>query len=226
MLIVTTGDWQASVHNIERLRVITRYIVRILDASKHTAKYVLHLGDGKDAFNPVDCRVANFLIESFIELRRHCTEILYVRGNHDNITTQDNVPSCLPWLQAAGAETADTRWTRRSLANKAWLTMVPYFRDPELQKQMFQEALVGRIENGHPHILAFHNEIVGCKRNARSKGVGLTPDDIGADRYELCLAGHIHMPQFIAPNIHFVGAPACWEWGDVNQKHRILTVEI
>lgn len=226
MLLVATGDWQASVHNLERLQIITKHIIRILDASKHTHKYLLHLGDSKDAFNPVDVRVTNFLIQSFIQLRKHCLGILYVRGNHDNITTQDNVPSCLPWLQAAGAETADTSWSRQLLANKVWLTSVPYFRDADLQKQMFQDALTGRIENGFPHVLAFHNEITGCKRNAYSKGVGLTTDDIGADRYTICLGGHIHTPQFLSPNVHFVGSPAAWDWNDVNLQHRIMAIEV
>jgi ABC-type transport system involved in cytochrome c biogenesis ATPase subunit len=100
---------------------------------------------------------------------------------------------------------ADDDWQRSGLGFPGGLIwMVPYFRDPVRQKKAFAEAAADArshklVEGGKPSvkILAFHNEVTGCERNAYSKGTGLTLDEVGTDTYDLCVSGHIHRPQIV-----------------------------
>jgi DNA repair exonuclease SbcCD nuclease subunit len=173
-------------------------------------------------------RVTNFLIEAVARIKEKAESFMFIRGNHDMIAGPDGVPSCCPLLKQCGVDVmADTDWNSSHLG-RLHIFMVPYFRDTARQKRAFRDAWTEMTEGpkSMTTILAFHNEIKGCERNAASKGEGLTLEDIGAADYDLCVAGHIHRPQFVTPNVYFVGSPFSADWGDVNQSKRQLLVEI
>lgn len=231
MLIVWTGDWQCSLQNLDRCQIIVNQLVEILRSSSETYKYVIHLGDIKENFNPIDQRVTNFTTNAIQKLKEHCGNVFFVRGNHDSITTQDGVPSIIPVIQAAGAIVADQNWTRGVFGGErdgVALWMVPFLRNPEAQKEQFKLA----VEDAKNYklkvkkILAFHNEIEGCQRSAYTKGQGLTLDDIGAAFYDQCVSGHIHGAQLVASNVRYAGSPFCQDWSECNQKKSHLVFEI
>jgi len=226
MRILFTGDWQCSVANLDRCRIVVNQIIEILN-EKGSPSYVVHLGDVKSAFNPVDQRVTNFLIESISRIKANCEGFFFLRGNHDNITTQDGVPSCSPLLEVSGADVvADGRWKLVKLG-RIGLWMVPYFRDPVRQKKMFANAYrdARSAKWAKIRILAFHNEIAGCERTAYAKGTGLSADEIGSPIYNLCKGGHIHRPQRIG-NVYFAGSPFCEDWGEANEQKSFLVVTV
>ncbi len=244
MTILFSGDWHLCMRNLESVRTTVAQVVKILRKAKRPA-YFVHLGDilgDRGPANPVDQRVVNYLIQSVGEIKEECDGFLFVRGNHDMIATPDDVPSCVPLLYQAGVDhAADDNFlmvpmyeeteaqTSGRVSARIW--MIPYFRDAVRQKNAFAAARNSRNNyGGKPlrkavDILAFHNEVKGCERNAHSKGEGLTLADIGASDYDLCVAGHIHRPQQMG-NVHFVGSPFCADWGDVNDSKRLLRVEI
>jgi hypothetical protein len=175
MQILFTGDWQTSVANLDRCGIVVNQIIGILQKEK-PPRYVVHLGDIKDAFNPVDIRVTNFLIRSIARIKEECEGFFFVRGNHDSITTQDGAPSCSPLVEVAGADAiADKDWSHVKLGNVG-LWMVPYFRNPEWQKKAFTDAKKDALGATWTKIkiLAFHNELAGCQQTAYRKGTGLS----------------------------------------------------
>jgi DNA repair exonuclease SbcCD nuclease subunit len=228
MKILFTGDWQASLKNLDRCRLVKEQVIRLL--RKYKPCIFVHCGDVKDAFNPVDVRVTNFLIEAFTEIKQAAASVLYIRGNHDSITTADGSPSCVPLIEALGADmVADSCWTCAPLVRStAEVWMVPYFRDPVRQRREFAAAATDAkaILNRTVKILAFHNEVAGCERTAYTKGEGLTAKDIGAKYYDICVGGHIHRPQFLKPNIYYAGSPYAIDWGEANEKKRYLILEV
>jgi DNA repair exonuclease SbcCD ATPase subunit len=110
--------------------------------------------------------------------------------------------------------------------------MVPYYRDPEAQRKLFQ--LAARKATSHLKssfgILAFHNEVAGCQQSAHSKGTGLSHSDIQADVYNLCIGGHIHRPQAMTPKqgtpVWYPGSPFCMDWSEVNEQKSIFCLDI
>ncbi len=237
MTILFSGDWHLCMRNLEAVRTTVAQVVKILRKAKRPA-YFFHLGDlvgDRGPCNPQDVRCTNFLIEAQAQIHESCDGSGFVRGNHDPITTADDAPSCTTLLGSLGvAWIADDSWTLAQLYFERLdlpsvnVYMVPYFRDTARQKKAFQDAqghLTLNRKKGVTNILAFHNEVKGCERNAHSKGEGLTLADIGASDYDLCVAGHIHRPQQMS-NVHFVGSPFCADWGDVNDSKRFLQVEI
>jgi DNA repair exonuclease SbcCD ATPase subunit len=224
MRVVFSGDWQCSVTNLAQCEQVVNQICALLRAGQ-SPRYFIHTGDAKESTNPVDQRVTNFLLEAFQRIRKQCDGIGFVRGNHDYITTQDDVPSCTPVVAAGGADyVADTSPVEIRFGH-ILITMVPYFRDPARQREAFRNAATYSAK-GVQSILVFHNEIKGCAwNNYMSSKEGLTADDIYAKDYSLCVSGHIHKPQQLKPNIHYVGSPFAMDWGEANFEHRVLVAD-
>ncbi len=236
MKILATGDWQVSLGNLDRCEVVLSQVLSIL---RKAPTHFVFLGDIKDAFNPVDQRVTNFIIDAFRSIRAEAKSFSFVRGNHDNINTSDDSPSCTPivnlitgYLSNSKLQwaIADARWTHIHLEDKVRLYLVPFFRDPLRQKNAFKDAWNYRTKmpaaTGMKHILCFHNEVLGCVISPTRKGSAYSLAEIGAVDYDLCIGGHIHTPQFIKPNVYFVGSPFPMDWSEVNIERRLLLIEI
>ena len=246
MKIFFTGDWQCSVSNLDRCELYLQHLEKEIAATSGTGQvFVVHLGDIKETLNPVDQRVTNFIVNAVKRLKK----VLYVRGNHDYITTQDGVASCVPVIASAGASAvADTDWVLVPIRLITWdkrvqyclIYMVPYFRDPDKQREEFAKAAGHAVLNKKEYrdptcdavgkdniaILAFHNTITGCRQSLYTRGEGYTLDEIGASAYDVCISGHIHTPQKIGNNVFFVGSPFPMDWGEVNSRHRTLVLDI
>jgi len=220
--LLFTSDWQAAVSNLDRCQLALDQLLRIVD--REGVDYVVHLGDLKDAFNPVDQRVSNWLVHAAQEIKKRC-QLLVLMGNHDLIAPQDGVPSVLPLLAAAGADVFPEP-RLRSLRDRTNLWMVPYIRDPAKQAKAFQEAAADADRHSGTKILCFHCGIEGCRQNVWTKGKGIALKDLRPNRYDLCVGGHIHLPQFSKPNLYYVGSPFCVDWSEVNSDHRFLLVEV
>lgn len=225
MVILWTGDWQTSVSNLDRCKAVVDQLESELKRSK-PPRYVVHLGDIKEATNPVDVRVSNFIIEAVQRLKRASDGFLFVRGNHDSIATHDGVPSCAPLVEVSGANVvASEDWLSVDLMARVSIWLVPYFRDPDRQRRAFLEA-ANMPRRGNTSLLAFHCEIDGCQRSAHSKGRGITLSDLGASKYDLCVGGHIHRHQQVAKNVWYAGSPYCCDWGEANEQKGFLKVTI
>lgn len=225
MTFIITGDWQCSIQNLDRCLIMKNQILKLLKACKKEKTYFLHLGDIKESHNPVDVRVTNFIVESFQEIKELCTEVFFVKGNHDMISAQDGVTSCIPLISSLGVTVADDKWIKIHLGILT-LYMVPYVRNLENQKQMFIEAAADAKYLKGPKILAFHQTVTGCKQNLYSTGVGVNVNDLGAKEYDVCVGGHIHIAQKMAPNIIYVATPFPMTWAEANSDHRILKITI
>lgn len=226
MQIICTGDWQCAVSNLDRCKVVVEHIIDVFQSFPKERRLLLHLGDVKESMNPVDQRVTNFIIDAFTEIGTHCERMLFVRGNHDNIQTQDGSPSIIPLLEQLGVACADDDWRRIELRVGADVYLVPYFRDSSRQKKAFSDAREDAAKRKSVKILAFHNEIAGCALSAYAKSEGISQADVGVTNYDLCVGGHIHLPQFIQPNVHYVGSPFCMDWGETNYEHRLLVLKV
>lgn len=236
--LLFSGDWQVSLNNLDRCEVVSNQVQSIL---KKESTHFVFLGDAKDAFNPVDQRVTNFLIEHFTKITGLATYSYFIRGNHDNISVADDSPSCLPLIEKLGFSSwADRDWCfavlpEETKSPRIYLYMVPFFRDPNRQKKAFRGAWSYRkglssakttVIRGSKHILAFHNEVLNCVISPARKGQAYSLADIGASDYDLCIGGHVHKSQFLKPNVHFVGSPFPMDWSEANFEHRLLLVEL
>lgn len=228
MTILWTGDWQTSVPNLDRCQAVVEQLEEELRRAK-PPRFLVHLGDIKEATNPVDQRVSNFIIQAVQRLKSAGNGFYFVRGNHDSITTQDGVPSCAPLVEVSGATAvACENWSMASLTPKVALWMVPYFRDFARQRKAFGDAhkhAVLRHQNAGIKLLAFHCEVDGCQRSAYSRGRGIGLKEMGAGAYDLCVGGHIHRHQQVAANVWYAGSPFCCDWGEVNERKGFLKVE-
>ncbi len=246
MRLVISGDWQAALGNLDRLGVVVDQIVGEVKADPKT--FFVHLGDMCESRNPVDVRVLNFMRDSLKRIGGACAGFYYVRGNHEPIHMADGAPNICGMIRDCGAlAVADDAWEVVEVPLLSWrgpsqhrlcMYFVPYFRDPARQRNEFKGPLehmrLRRVAekravcayDADTRLLFFHNTVTGCRQSLHSEGVGLSAADIGADRYDACFGGHVHLAQELNPNIHVVGSPMAVDWGEVNYKHRIMAVTI
>lgn len=231
MKLLCTSDWQCSSSNLHRCELMLGHLLKV--ARKEKVGAVLHLGDIKDAFNPVDQRVQNFMVRA-TKLIRRIAPFHVLLGNHDRIAVNDEADSCMPVLQAAGAFTYEVpTWVQ--FAPKVWIYMVPYFRDRKVLLDYLRNAnsaldLVGEQLNTprNQKLLAFHAELDGCKISSRgstfASNTGIPSEGLWSDDYALCLGGHIHCQQRCGDNIWYVGSPFQQDWGEANNPCGFLLV--
>ena len=62
MKLLCTADWQVSPGNIHRCELMLKHLLEIAGNEKVDA--VIHLGDVKDAFDPVSQHVQNFMVRA------------------------------------------------------------------------------------------------------------------------------------------------------------------
>lgn len=193
---------------------------------------ILHLGDVKDAFNPVAQQVQNFMVYAAKKICK-VAPFHVLLGNHDRTAVSDESDSCMPVLRAAGAFT----YEKPALICIAgvWIHMVPYYRDRKVL--LAHLANIGElVDQLDPDIrpqqgeafLAFHAELNGCKMSANPnvpEGHGGIPSEgLWIDDYALCLGGHIHYQQQCGDRIWYVGSPFQQDWREANHACGFLLV--
>lgn len=221
MRLLVTSDWQCHAGNLDRCHATLHRLIEVaLDVK---ATHILHLGDVKDALNPVDQKVTNFLVHAsqVIALNKK-VPFLVLLGNHDRTTLSDESDHCFPAMEAAGARCFD-RPSLVDLGQGVGIYLVPWFRD----RQELLKAFASRPKTvNETLILGFHADVNAARYSlvsGRQAEGGLTSKDIHRRDYALCLSGHVHMPQDVN-GVTYVGSPFSQDWGEVNQEKRFLLV--
>ncbi len=216
--ILFTADWQCCLSNLDRCEVMLKDLLRLIDKYKPAA--VVHLGDLKEAFNPVDQRVTNFLVRATKAIVAK-TKFAVLLGNHDRTNTGDTSPSCLPVMAAAGAVEFENAGIYE-VAEGIEIYMVPFIRDKQELLRVLRERPTKTL------LLAFHAELKGCKvsmsTNANSES-SIPVDALWPDDYALCVGGHIHHQQKLRDNVWYAGSPFQHDWRETNHRSGYLLVQ-
>lgn len=212
-MILFTSDWQVTARNLDMIRRVEE---RIFQVHKDTwFSTLIHCGDVKHILNPVDGRVTNYLIEMVTRMNKKF-RVIFLLGNHDKFSNQEDARNFFPVLRAAGAEAYDEPWVEP--LGDYRIHFLPFNSNLKTAKKWAVD-LAGRAGKGS--VLVMHETLVGCSLNGRKADVGLTREDLHADAYEHVISGHIHQPQKLG-NFQYVGSPFSQDWGEVNQKKFFL----
>jgi len=72
-------------------------------------------------------------------------------------------------------------------------------------------------------ILFGHFQVKGAYLNNTQTNSGIPLEALSG--FDLVLLGHIHQPQSLSDRIHYVGSPFQQDWGETEQKKRVLIVD-
>jgi hypothetical protein len=225
MSILFTADIQAEWSNLDRCNGAWNEILTI--CKKEKLKYIVLLGDLKQAMNPVDIRVVKWWQYAIRKARKHKLIVLILLGNHDRVGAYSNADNWLSILKHAGGITFDRPGIYQ--AGEYTLAMLPYMGVSETRVEA--KKLAKNIK-GKNNILCFHQDITGARYNLQGSksDAYLSSVDLKSSSYKFCIGGHIHLPQVISgeghtKNVFYVGSPFCHDWGEVNQRKRYLIVD-
>jgi DNA repair exonuclease SbcCD nuclease subunit len=216
MKAIFTGDFQSEWTNLDLCTQAWDEVLHI--ANRRSLDTIVFVGDGKQAYNPIDGRVVKWWQKAISRAKEQGKKVIYVKGNHDRFGRYKNAGSWLSILKKAGAIVFSNPGEYDTGDGK--LFILPYSSDEEAK----QNAKLFK-PNKSRDILVFHHDINKARYNQQgnySDGK-LSLRDIRADRYRYCISGHIHLPQKIE-NVYYTGSPFCMDWGEVNQRKRYIVV--
>lgn len=216
MRIVFTADWQAHANNIEQLDKIIDFCIEQCNFSG--AKTIVHCGDVKHHYNPVDLRITNWIIKKIQYITSQGIRFIAVLGNHDR-ASMNSEESWFPTLKAAGAVIVTK--PRILKYGKYELAVVPYQPTSKEFKKGIEEVA---FQLDHKNAcLVFHNEIQGARFNVISDiQEGVKRNRLHEKKFKFCVGGHIHYHQRIGEKTYYVGSPFCHDWNEANQVKGIV----
>jgi DNA repair exonuclease SbcCD nuclease subunit len=204
--------------NLDLCQLVVKEIIGL--KQKYGFETLVHCGDVKRQYNPIDIRVANMMLRIIGKLREAGIELLVDLGNHDRVGMHVDTQNWLPILRKGGARCFDKPGILEVAG--ARLFFGPYRRNGvEAKRELYD--LARRAGSGRD-ILVFHADIKSARYNATqyTSDEGLEVRDFYPQKYVHCIGGHIHMQQNVGKNIWYVGSPFATDWGEANQKKGYL----
>lgn len=216
MKILVTSDWQCDYENLELCSKAAEEILQL--KKEHGFEVLVHAGDLKRAYNPIDVRVVNFWMRTIGKWKQDGLEVLVNLGNHDKVGMHVDKQNWFPVIRKAGAKAYDEPDTFSRIG------FLPFRRSSVLLKREAKD-LVKR--GGLLKILIFHCDLKNARYNvlSRSENSEMTVVDLYPDKYMFCVGGHLHFQHKVADNVWYVGSPFATDWGEANQKKGYLLID-
>lgn len=220
MRALVTSDWQLSASNLSRFAEFSAWL--FAKAKRLKCTHIIHLGDVKHAFNPVDLRIMKAFYSFVRKARKFGIAVVVQTGNHDMLAVR-GTETWLPLLRSEGCSVV-TKPTVLTLGDcRAFF--LPFSEDKEGERVSLKAF--SKQANPSDSVLFFHDEVAGCRYNVitRYDGKGLSVKDFHANKYMCTLGGHVHLPQTVSKGLHFVGSPWSHDWGEVNQRKKVVFLD-
>jgi DNA repair protein SbcD/Mre11 len=215
MILLLTSDWQADHHNLDLCEISLKEL--LAHAKKHKPDAIIHAGDLKDAYNPVDIRVAKFWVRATREITKRGYRFIVLLGNHDRISQSSESKNWLDILRAAGAEIVTVpKWKK---VRDGAVAFLPYTSDKKQEADWADQLLeTAPEETPNVSVLIFHTELKGAKLNSfGTEADGNTVSALHSSSYAACFGGHLHGHQKVAENVWYIGSPFTMDWGESNE---------
>ncbi len=213
--ILILGDTQSSAANLHKLDLARQRILSLVREGKVAA--IIHTGDVKEVYNPVDQRVTNYWVRFLQELSALGVETHILLGNHDRNSIGDGADDWFCVFDGIGGNVFTYTEPVHTTVLGCPVAFAPFKNDKDVTRDFLR--LPPLAPGG---LLIFHDELKGCSLSATSRNTSdtaLRVSDLNAKEYAYCLGGHIHMRQCVKRNVYYVGSPFAMDWGEVNQAH-------
>src|SRR5580704_11203547 len=157
MSIIFTADWQAEWSNLDTCEQAWAEVLNI--CQKEKLKYIVVLGDLKQAMNPVDVRVVTWWQNAIRKAIKRNLEVIILLGNHDRVGAYSNAGNWLSILRRAGAITFDEVGLRK--CGEITLYLLPYENETNtrVMASKCKEMLSQTLNKTGINILCFHQDI-------------------------------------------------------------------
>ena len=223
MRLILFSDTQVDFGNLQECETALEEV--LASAAKYKPDAIIHAGDVKEAYSPVDVDTVKFCVRMVRRIRQAGHRFIILLGNHDRVSQSAESKNWLDVLQAAGAEIV-TR-PRVKIVSGVAVAFLPYSGVPEGLASASQAVLKATQGYSGPKLLVLHAEIAGSVINAAGRlGKGPTPEELGFDGYDAVFSGHIHKHQQMADNGWYIGSPFCQEWGEADSTKGHLLVDV
>lgn len=210
-----TSDWQCCRQNFSRIEATVEHILELIPI--HNITVVFILGDLKEAYNPVDLRVVEFMLRMLRKIRRAVQHLIVFNGNHDRLSQVNDTENWGDLLQEVGLTYID----------KPQLLAFPDMPLTRVACVPWTTENVNEAAKalGLASYLMLHTQLKGALMNAHDTRGSDEGFDSNAIAYKGIYAGHVHGQQKVGDHSWQVGSPFCQTWGEANERKGFLVVE-
>lgn len=199
-----------------RVRKFYAELLRIY--TDHHCNALWDLGDAYDDRSSIPVPAIDASLEGVEAFPRGGWNIKLI-GNHDQYFRNTKLNSgrmFRPYFRVVGASEVIPG------ADGASLICCAYEEDSSAQAKWIADA-IDRVPAGEKIILIGHFQVVGCQMGSGLSLSGVPQEALS--EANLCILGHVHRPQTIGENIHYVGSPFQQDFGESNESKRVGVVD-
>lgn len=216
MKLLFISDTQSELGNLDLCQTAVDELLEY--AERHKPDAIIHAGDVKEQYSPVDVPVATFWVRQTERIVKAGYRFIVMRGNHDRVSQSHQQRDWLSVLRAAGAETVAKPEVKE--IGGRHVAFLPFTSDKKQEREWARE-LVGRSAS----VLVFHTDVEGAQFGGAKSGSGISVEELGAASYRFCVGGHIHNRQKIGDNIYYIGSPFAQDWNEANTKKGYVLID-
>ncbi len=217
MRLLLTSDSQAERSNLDLCEQSLEELLAA--AAKYRPDAIIHGGDAKDSYSPVDVLVVNFWVRAIKKITSAGYPFYINLGNHDRISQSQETRNWFPVLRAAGA-IATTKPSVKKIGD-GHVAFLPFTANKQQEHEWADTLARETNKLGGFRALVFHCEVAGAKMGVTAAN-GITPEDLRCKNYEVCLGGHLHEHQLVEENVWYIGSPFCQDWSEANQTKGLV----
>jgi DNA repair exonuclease SbcCD nuclease subunit len=229
MSFVCTADLQCEWSNLDLCDQSWNEMLHI--CHKEKINTIVFAGDGKEAYDPVSIRVIQWWQSAIRKAKKLGVRVLYLRGNHDRISTYSEAGDWLSIMHRAGAITFSIPGVVDDGDRR--LFFLPFAKVKQTKK--WARKLLKYKPDPSKDVLFFHQNLLEARysQHGQQSNSNLSALDLFPHNYRYVIGGDIHLPQEIEiersttghhARICYVGSSFCHDWGEVNQRKRYLVV--
>lgn len=217
MRLLLTSDTQTELSNLDLCEIVLQEVINA--ATLYNVDAILHCGDAKEHYDPVHLMVVKFWVRFVREVKAAGFDFYINLGNHDRVSQSADSKNWLDILRAAGA-VAISRPSTKQIGD-GFVSFLPFTPDRKQEIKWATELASATRRGKAPTALIFHTEVYGEKIGGTTSR-GITPEELRADAYDICLGGHIHEHHNVCANVWRVGSPFCQDWSEANQRKGLV----
>ena len=189
---------------------------------KHDCQGLWDLGDTFDDRSSIPVPALDTVLSGLSQFPHSKLGIKLI-GNHEHYNRQGTV-NCGRVFGSPfnGAVVTDCR--NYQVSKKVMLICCAYPADEHQAAQLLESNLDYCHSNGWQTVILGHFQAVGASMNSGQSLTGIPKEVL--TRANLALLGHVHKPQSLAPNVHYVGSPFQQNFGEAGEEKRVGLLDL
>jgi DNA repair exonuclease SbcCD nuclease subunit len=185
---------------------------------KHECEGIVDLGDTLDDRNSLPIQTLNVILEGLEVFSKSRSNNYKIIGNHDQVTKNASLHNGCVFNRVFNV-------VEKFLVQEMDDCVLIFYSHPasDVDADKHVRSILADIRTKKKIFFLGHLDVFGASMPSGRALAGIRPETLSG--VNLALMGHIHKPQVVGDNIHFVGSPFQQDYGEANEDKRVAVLD-